>query len=218
MPRLAAKGVSTMRFMHRMQCAVIGVLAAVATASAQGTPPPQPPAVPPGNMWSHGTTLNVFAGAAAARGDRAATAGGAFGWEVKPWLALEGSGAWNDWGQDAHAFAPSMTAHVSLLTRRPFVPFLAGGFGLYHASFDVDRAMPRFYGRRMMAMAGPGRTVTFTDPSVVGGGGINVFLTRHWAIRPEVLATVIVRDAHSFVMTTGAVRLAYHFEDHPVTP
>jgi len=169
-------------------------------------------------MWGHGTTLNLVGGAAAVSGDRAAIAGGAFGWEIRPWFAIEGGGTWLDWGQAAHAFAPSVAAQVGLLTR-PFVPFVTGGVGLYHASFNrLDSTMPGFYRRRMMGMSDMGSTATFTDPSVVGGGGVNVFVSRHWTIRPEILATAVLRDSHRFIVTTGAVRLGYHFEDHPVTP
>ena len=70
----------------------------------------------------------------------------------------------------------------------------------------------------MMGMANLGSTITFNDPSLVGGGGLTVFVSRHWTVRPEILATVVLRDSRNFVVTTGAVRLAYHFEDHPVTP
>ena len=204
---------------HRLQCAVVGLFVAVATASAQTQPPPNVRVAPTGNMWSHGTTLNVFGGAAARSGDRAAIAGGAFGWEIKPWFAVEGSGTWLDWGQGAHAFAPSISAQAGLLTRKPFVPFLAGGVGLHHASFNrLDSTMPGFYRRRMTGMSDMGSTITFTDPSIVGGGGVNVFVGQHWAIRPEILATAVLRDSHRFVVTTGAVRLAYHFEEHPVAP
>ena len=213
---------------HRVQWAVLTILVIAATASAQGTaasrqpqttPPPQTRSVPPGNMWSHGTTLNVVGGAAATSGDRAAVGGGAFGWEIKPWFALEGGGMWLDWGQGAHAFAPSVIAQFALRTRRPFAPFLAGGVGLYHASFNrLDAAMPGFYRRRMMGVPDVGTTMTFTDPSIVGGAGVNVFLSRHWTVRPEVLATGVMRNSRSFIVTTGAVRLAYHFEEHPITP
>jgi hypothetical protein len=205
--------------LRQLQCAVIGIFVSVATASAQGTPPPAPRVVPEGNMWSHGTTLNVFGGATGASGDRAAIAGGAFGWEIRPWFAIEGGGTWLDWGKQAHAFAPSMSAQVALLTPRPFVPFLTGGIGLYHASFNrLDNAMPAFYRRRMAGMSGLPSRVIFTDPSVLGGGGVNMFINRHWTLRPEIVATVVMRDSRNFVVTTGAVRLAYHFEDHPVTP
>jgi hypothetical protein len=208
-----------MMSVHRVQCAIVGLFITVATASAQGPPSPDVRVAPAGNTWNHGTTLNVFGGAATVSGDRAAIAGGAFGWEIKPWFAIEGGGTWLDWGQAAHAFAPSIAAQASLLTARPLLPFLTGGVGLYHASFNrLDNAMPRFYRRRMMRMADMGSTVTFTDPSVVGGGGVNLFVSRHWTIRPEIVATAVLRNSHGFVVTTGAVRLAYHFEDHPVTP
>lgn len=194
---------------------LVGFVLVAASASAQTVAAP-----PPGNMWSHGTTLNVFGGAARTPGDTAAAAGGALGWELTPRFALEGAGTWLDWGQSAHAFTAAMTAHVSLLTPHPFVPFLAAGVGLYHASFDrFDTGMPRFYHRRMTGLSyAPGQMATFTDPSIVGGGGLNLYVSRHWALRPEVLATVVLRDARSFVATTGVVRLAYHFEDHPITP
>jgi hypothetical protein len=171
-------------------------------------------------MWSHGTTLNVFGGAATTSGDTAAAAGGAFGWELTPRFAIEGSGTWLDWGQGARAFTAAMSAHVAVVTPRPFVPFLAGGVGLYHASFDrFDATIPGFYHRRMAGMTfAQGRRVSFTDPSLAGGGGVNVYLSRHWALRPEVLATLVLRESRRFVVTTGAIRLAYHFEDHPVTP
>lgn len=200
---------------YRWQCAVLGLLAAAATASAQT----HTTLTPPGNMWSHGSTLNVFGGAAAASADQAPVAGGAFGWELTPRFALEGGGTWLDWGQGAHAFTAAITAQAALATPRPFVPFLAGGVGLYHAAFNrSDPGMPGFFRRRMIGTPDLGRIVSFTDPSVAGGGGINVYVSRHWAIRPEVMATVVLRNSRSFVVTAGTVHLAYHFEDHPVTP
>ena len=212
---------------HRLQFAMIAVMAAGSSAAGQvpapqpqTTPPAQVRTVPPGNEWSHGTTLNVFGGAAATTRDWAGAGGGAMGWELKPWFALEGSGGWLNWGNDAHAFTADMSAHVALVTPRPVVPFLAGGVGVYHASFDrFNTSIPRFYARRMGGMGDePRHTITFTDPSLVTGGGVDVFVNRHWTIRPEVMAHIVLRDSRSFVATTGVVRLGYHFEDHPVTP
>jgi hypothetical protein len=172
------------------------------------------------DMRTHGTTLNLFAGGVTASRDAGAAAGGAIGWELTPRFALEGSGAWLEWGQQSHAFTASLTAHAALLTSRPVVPFLTAGMGVYHASFDrADTGLPGFYRRRMgTAGAGPNRAITFVDPTLVGGGGLEMFVGRHWSVRPEVLANVVMRDSRRFVATTGVVRLAYHFEDHPVTP
>lgn len=200
------------------QCVVVGLLMTTATASAQG-PPPEPGTTPSGNMWSHGTTLNVFSGGALGGDDRASIRGAAFGWEIRPWFGLEGSGTWIEWEKSARAFTPALTAQLGLPTAGRAVPFVTGGAGLYHVSFDrMDVEMPQFYRERMTTMNVLGSIVTFTDPSVVGGGGVNVFLTRKWTIRPEVLATVVVRDSRSFVVTSAALRLGYHFEGHPVTP
>lgn len=213
---------------HRLHAALLAFFLSAVPAAAQGvaptqpqtTPSPQARLVPPGNFWSHGTTLNVFAGAAATSRDRAGVAGGGMGWELKPWFALEGTGGWFDWGHNANAFTAALAAHVAVLTPRPIVPFLAGGVGMYHATFDrFDTTMPRFYRHRMLGMSEqPGQTKTFTDPSIVAGGGVELFVSRHWTVRPEVMANVVVRDGRSFTVTTGVVRLGYHFEDHPITP
>ena len=200
---------------HQRLGVVFGCLfVAVSAASGQ-----TPLVIPADHAWSHGSTLNVFGGGAATSGDYAAAAGGACGWELTPRFALEGSGTWLDWGQQSHAFAAMLTTRVAVLTPHPVVPFLAAGMGVYHATFGrFDAAMPRFYRHRMAGFAsGPGRMMAFTDPSLVGGGGFDVFLSRHWTIRPEVMANVVLRDSYSFVATTGVVRLGYHFEDHPVT-
>jgi hypothetical protein len=199
-----------------MSALIVLVVAAAATAQTQEKV--QPP--PPTTMWRHGSTLNLFAGAAAAPSHRAAIGGGAVGWELKPRFALEGSGEWMEWGAGSHAFALAMTAQAGLAGPRPVMPFLTAGIGLYRASFDrLGTAMPGFYTRRMMMNPSRGGTiVAFTDPAVVFGGGLNAFMNRHWAIRPDVREMVVVRDSRSYFVTAFAVHVAYHFEDHPVTP
>jgi hypothetical protein len=37
-------------------------------------------------------------------------------------------------------------------------------------------------------------SATFTDPSLAFGGGVNVFVSRQIAVRPEVDATIVMRD------------------------
>lgn len=193
------------------------VLVVATAATAQTTQKIQPP---PSTMWQHGSTLNLFGGAASAPSHRGATGGGAFGWELKPRFAVEGSGEWMEWGAGSHAFAAAITVQTGLAGPRPLMPFLTGGIGLYRASFDrMGSSMPAFYARRItMAGMGMGTTTTFTDPTVVFGGGVSAFLSRHWAIRPDVREMVVLRNSRSHFVTALAVHLAYHFEDHPVTP
>ena len=171
-------------------------------------------------MWRRGTTLNVFTGAAAAPSDRAPLAGGAFGWEITPRIALEGSGTWMEWGHRAHGFSATIRALLPISTARPVIPFIAAGVGLHRASFQTaDSQMPDFYRDRLAGSPERfGVSAAFTDPTVVLGGGVNGFISRHIAIRPDVNAIVVMRDGHSRTMMTTAVHLAYHFEDHPITP
>lgn len=50
------------------------------------------------------------------------------------------------------------------------------------------------------------------------GGGVDVFTTRHLAIRPEIDAIVVRRQSRSYVVTAVTMHVAYHFEEHPATP
>jgi hypothetical protein len=185
------------------------LFAAAASASAQADP----------TTWRRGTTLNVFGGLAATRNDRAPLVGGALGWEITPRIGVEASGAWLGWGHEAHSFDAAIRALVPLRTSRSIAPFLAAGAGLHRTWFQVaDPRVPQFYRRRIEERPGAlGAAATFTDPTLVFGGGINVFLTRQIAVRPEVDATIVMRDSRTRVMPTVRVHFAYHFEDHPIT-
>lgn len=197
---------------HRLSLAVVFV-ASAGVASAQA-----PSSV---TTWDHGTTVNVFGGAARTGDARAAAAGAALGWELTPRVAVEGTGTWLDWGHGTSAFAAAMTARLAVVTPRPFAPFATAGIGVYHASFDrTGAAMPMFYQRRWMMRPSQvgSRAITFTDPSIVAGGGVTLHVSRNWTLRPEIMATMILQEARQFIVTTGAVRLGYHFEDHQISP
>ena len=191
---------------------VAAVCLTVASASAQTRPTTRD--------WRHGTMLSVSAGAGFDGTHTGAAAGMGLGWEVLPWFAVEGSGSWLDRGH-ASAFAAAMKGQFGLLKgRRPIVPFLEGGVGLYRLSFTGDEpAVPEFYRRRMVARLGAaGHSTTFTDPTLVAGGGVALFLNRHVSLRPAIETAFVMRDSRTHPVTTAAVRLTYHFEDHPITP
>ena len=61
--------------------AVLFTLCVSGTASAQTAPATNP--------WSHGTTLNVFAGVNSASSQIGSLAGGAVGWEVSRWTDIQ---------------------------------------------------------------------------------------------------------------------------------
>jgi hypothetical protein len=173
---------------------------------------------PPANSWSHGTTLNVFAGAGADSSRAGALAGTSIGWEITPAMAIEGSGYWLDRGAGPDAFAAALKLQVGLMMPRGAVPFVSAGVGLYRATVDgaSNGTMPDFYRRRMTGAMGPTTLRTFTDPSFILGGGVNVFMTPHIALRPNVETMFVRRHGHGHVVTALAVHLAYHFESHPV--
>jgi hypothetical protein len=173
---------------------------------------------PPLADWSHGTTMNGFVGVTSDSSHSGAVLGGAAGWELTPGIAIEGSGGWTDFGQGTTSFAGALKARVRLFGRRQIDPFVAGGVGLYRASFGVDeKDVPAFYRRRLNTASTSVGERTFTDPSLLAGGGVSVFVNRHLAIRPDVEAAFVIRDGHNHLVTTVAVHLVYHFENHPVT-
>jgi hypothetical protein len=166
--------------------------------------------------WSQGTTLAGFMGAASAESDTDAAAGLTFGWEILPRFTVEGSGIWVASGPDADAFAGLFGARIGLLPPHPVVPFVSGAAGIYHMAFDrAPNMVPAMYRGRMNAEIG---RRSFDDFVVAFGGGADIFLMRHLSLRPELRVLWLQRDSLNHTITTLGVSLAYHFEEHPVTP
>ena len=199
---------------HRV-CALALVFAALAApASAQRqVPPPSEP-----DDWSHSTTLSLAGGLATDTSDPGAAAGGAIGWGLAPRVAIEGSALWLDDAAGTGGFNAALKVRAGL-RQAGVSPFVEGGIGLYHVSTTAGpETMPAFYGNRMVS-ATNGTTVTqsFTDPSFHIGAGINVFMSRRISLQPAVEAMIVTADSQSYTLTLATIRLAYHFEDHPVT-
>jgi hypothetical protein len=167
------------------------VLLALSTAAAAQTGPTR-------HAWSHGTMLSVFAGADRDGSRTRALAGTGIGWEVVPWFGLEGNGTRFDRGAHGEAFAADVRALVGLPRAGAVVPFVSGGVGLYRTTFERARGV--------------------TDPSVIAGGGLNLFVTQHAALRPEVTSTFVIGDTRTHAVTAVALRMTYHFEGHPINP
>jgi hypothetical protein len=192
------------------------LLVVVTSVAAAAQPAPKVP-YSGGNTC---TTLNGFGGAAWADSDPGGMFGGALGWEFTPWFGVEASAAWLDRPDHEGGFSASFDGHLKLPVSRTAVPFLKGGFGLYRASFEGNtEKMPMFYRHRLHATdTGVEQSQAFTDPAFAVGGGISLFLSRHLSLRPDVTAILAVRDSDTRVITTFTLHLAYHFEDHPITP
>ena len=201
-----------MTSIFRRACSIAVALVAVsAVVSAQESP---------ATVWSHGTTLNLFAGAASEPMKGAFTAGGAIGWQLTPALAIEGTGGWIDSQSSSAWFTAALKAQARLAYAGGTNPYVEGGIGLCRATFDAGQAnVPTLYQKRMMEAPETSMMAhTFTDPTFAFGAGLNIIATRHIAVRPAVEVTMVFRNSNTFTMTAGVVRLAYHFENHPVTP
>ena len=169
--------------------------------------------------WSHGTTLSGFAGMAIDSTHSGPAIGGLIGYEVSPRLTIEGGGSWTDFGEGATAFAGAVKARVRLWGQRTVDPFVTGGVGFYRTSFDrTSQVAPGFYRRRLRTPPGAVGQISFTDPALVAGAGMNIFVTRHFAVRPDIETFIVLRDSRSHVVTSLSVHAVFHFESHPVTP
>jgi hypothetical protein len=90
---------------------------------------------------------------------------------------------------------------------------------MYRASFTPSQSqIPAFYRQRMTIQSNLLSIQSFTDPSFILGIGVNVFLTRHFAIRPDIDAKIVRGNSQNYVVTALAVHLSYHFEQHPLPP
>ena len=197
-----------MRSTSYLLSVVCASLICSAAASAQSVQPD----------WSHATTLSGFAGGSR-DGTRAGPAfGGAVGWEVTPRFAVDGMGTWTEFGGGADAFAGAMRLRMRIAGHRSVDPFVQGGVGLYRAMFEnTDNEMPEFYRRRLDPTSAGITGATFTDPTLVTGGGVSIFLNRWFALRPEAEVTFVIRDG-AHVVTSLLVHAVFYFEEHPVTP
>jgi hypothetical protein len=168
-----------------------------------------------GNPLSRGTTLELFAGAAAASPVETGTFGTALGWELTHRFEVTGAATWLWQRHGSEAFAADMRLLVNLMpASTTVVPFIAGGGGLYRAVFDgPDRALPDFYAQRAPT-AQPGR-VSYTDPTALLSGGAHVHLARHLSLKPEVTVRFVADDARAYRVTTITCAVVYHLGSQP---
>lgn len=189
--------------------ALLAFVALSATASAQTTPT---------NVWSRGTTLEIFGGSATATPNTTGIFGAAVGWELTHRTEIAGVAAWLAQRDGTDAFAADLRLLINLTRPSRVVPYLGGGAGLYRGSFDTSRAaMPNFYQRRVV-VGGMRRAMTFTDPTAVIAAGAHLYVGRHLSVRPEAAVRFVTDDARVYRVTTVTFSLAYHLEEHAVGP
>ena len=172
----------------------------------------------PAYDWSRGTTISGFGGFGGDATGSGSLFGASVGWDLSPRIAIEGTGGWMQFDPDSDSFTAALKARVNILGSQRAVPFLSGGVGLYHASFEMGTAMPDFYASRVPPESGKGAGLSFNDPSLVVGGGVNVAITRVLRIRPDIDVSFVIRDSQTYTVPSFRLHLVFVFEDHPVTP
>ena len=195
--------------------ALRALLAATIVVLTGGTTPAS--AQTPAHDWSEGTSVSLFGGLSVDGSAGGALAGGGAGWTITPRFGLEGRVGWSEDVSETDAFAASLTARFSPRTPRTSVPFVRAGVGLYRASFDTQADIPDFYARRLDASEHNRRT-SMMDPSLVAGAGVDVWVSRHVALRPEVEITTVLADGRGYLVTNVTFHVSYHFESRRVTP
>jgi hypothetical protein len=174
-------------------------------------------AAAPGPDWQHGTTLVGFAGAQSASSNVNPAAGAGFGWEVTRQLSLEGRATWFNVNGGLSDFAATFAAHVPLVTAHPVVPFVSAGAGMYRASFDsTSSVVPAFYRNRMPEGVPLRGSRAFQDFLLTLGGGVNVFVSKHVALRPDATMMLVTDGANTRRLGVFGVQLVYHIEPHPI--
>lgn len=164
-----------------------------------------------GTQFRRGTTLGGFAGVAA--GDTKAALGTALGWEISPRLAVEGRGLWLPDGTASTDFVASLNALMPIRPLGAVVPFASAGVGMYRATVDAgQRDVPEFYRQRL----GVREHEIFQDFALTMGGGANMFVSPHFAIRPEVTILLVTTTSDVRTVALFGVHVVYHFVSHKV--
>lgn len=168
--------------------------------------------------WHQGSALALFGGMTVSDSAQSAV-GGSIAWELTPRLSLDAGGRWLGVTGDADTVFGSVGVRYVVTGVRPVTPYVSGGVGLHRASFTPASLphMPEFYRRRMGGMQAVSRR-TFDDFAVRVGAGVEIYLSRHVSIRPEVEVIGVTDRKHLRAVPIAGVHLAYHFESHPITP
>lgn len=160
--------------------------------------------------WQRGTTLGGFGGVASLESTTPAL-GTALGWEIDRHVTIEGRGIWMTKDPGGTDFFVALNAIVPLPPLRNVVPFASAGVGMYQASVDARSSdVPDFYKQRLNGHP----RAAFEDVALPFGGGVNVFVTSHIAIRPEVSLILVMNGGETRTVGLYGVHVAYHVAPH----
>lgn len=167
------------------------------------------------NPFRFGTTLAVFAGGTADSEGPAPAAGLELGWEITRRLAIDGATLWSVPGNGQHDFAVLIGPKFNVSHSQTAVPFFSAAVGMYRASFDsLAGPLPPFYASRVNGTQAPNTQGSFDDFVTSVGGGAELFVHPHWAVRPDVRVLMVFGNSDVHWITAFGAHVAYHFEKH----
>ena len=186
--------------------AIVTLAILAAPASAQN---------PGSGGWQRGTVLTTFGGAGTASSQTDVAAGVSLGWEVAPRLIIEGRGVWFNANTGSSEFTAILGPRIPLRPARRWNPYVSTGVGMFRSTFDSTATnIPDFYLSRIDP-AGP-RAGTFDDFLYTVGGGLDIFVNDHFALRPEWSVLFVTSGSDTRAVHLYGVTIAYHFEHHPI--
>ena len=169
----------------------------------------------PAGDWQHGSMLSGFFGGQAASSQISPAAGAGFGWAVTPHFAMEARGTWFHVNDGSTDFAATFGAHMPVFVRRSVMPFLTAGAGVYLATINASSdSIPAFYRNRLAT--GAVGTRTFQDFQVTLGGGVDVLMSSHVALRPEAGAMIITSGSNTRTVGVFGLHVVYHIPPQKV--
>jgi hypothetical protein len=155
--------------------------------------------------------VSAFAGGGRASGNVDPATGASLGVELTPRVALEGRVRWFNAPGPQDAYATDLGIRYTVGARTFSAPYLAAGIGLYDAYFpQASEAIPSFYRKRLDAGGGQ----AFRDLTWTFGGGADLFITGHVALRPDAGLLLVTTRHDARVVPVYGIHLAYFFEPH----
>jgi hypothetical protein len=158
----------------------------------------------------------MVGGISSAESNAGGLVGAAAGWQITSRFGFEVDASWIDRAASEAGFAAGLHARWTLVSGSRAAPFLKTGGGLYHASFETgDDTVPAFYRDRL---GDNDVGLSFTDPALIAGGGLDLLVSRRISLRPEANAMFVFDHGTSRVMPAFTLHLTFHFEEYPISP
>jgi hypothetical protein len=154
--------------------------------------------------------MSVFAGGAHTSSESGPVTGASLGIELTKRMNLEGRVRWFDVAAGDNAFAADLGVRYTVVRTTFTAPYVSAGAGVFDSYLShVSDTTPSFYRQRMDA---PDVAHNFHDMLWTFGGGADLFMTGHVALRPEISVFIASTQHDARVVPVYGISLAYFFD------